>query len=244
LANCRIIQRTLFNLFMKENAPPDFSKLRKEAEKHLAKNPLKENSNLKEGDLMKLEHELHVHKIELEMQNEELIRTKNQAIRDIEKHVDLFDFIPSGIITISDKGMILNINYMAAKLLDNDRRKLKNTPFIDYIHPKSRLIYNQSFSNGIPSVLKKPIELFLLSKIGTPTCVVIDTIPNENTNHFSFTLFDITDYKRQEEALSIKLNDLKEINNHFLCRELKLMEIKEEVNNLLKKVGCDGQYLI
>ena len=229
---------------MKNNTLPDFSKLRKDAEGLLAKDTLRSNSNLHEGDLMKLKHELQVHQIELEMQNEELIRTKTQAISDIEKYIDLYDFIPSGIITISDKGIILNLNFRAAKLLNNDRRILKNTPFINHIHPKSLLTYNQLFNNAFTSEIKKPIELFLLSKTGAPTCVLIDTIAYEKMNQFSITLFDITDYKRQEEATRIKLEDLKDINNYFLCRELKLMEIKEEVNNLLKKAGCDDQYLI
>jgi len=229
---------------MQKSTPPDFSKLRKKAERHLEKNTLKVNSNLPEGDLMKLKHELQVHQIELEMQNEELIRTKNQAISDIEKHVDAYDFIPSGIITISDKGIILNLNYRAAKLLNNDRHTLKNTPFINYIHPKSLLLYTQLFNNGLISDFKRPTELFLLSKTETPICVLIDTIAYESINQFSITLFDITDFKRQEEATRIKLDDLKEINNYFLFRELKLMEIKEEVNILLRKTGYDENYLI
>ena len=229
---------------MNENTPSDFSKLRKEAEGHLAKNPLKGNSDIPQGDLLKLEHELQVHKIELEMQNEELIRTKNQAISDIEKHIDLYDFVPVGIITISDKGIILNLNYLAAKLLNNDRSKLKNTPFINYIDYRSILLYKQFFNNAFNADLKKPTELFLLSKTGTPTCVVIDSISYENSNQFSITLFDISDYKRKEELTRIQLEDLKEINKYFLYRELKLIDIKDEVNTLLVKAGCDKQYLI
>ena len=229
---------------MQKDIPHDFSTLRKEAEEHLAKDTISRNSTLPEGDLMKLKHELQVHQIELEMQNEELIRTKNQAISDIEKHIDLYDFVPTGIITISDKGMILNLNYHAAKLLNKDRHALKNTPFINYIDYRSILLYKQFFNNAFNADLKKPTELFLLSKTGTPTCVVIDSISYENSNQFSITLFDISDYKRKEELTRIQLEDLKEINKYFLYRELKLIDIKDEVNTLLVKAGCDKQYLI
>ena len=229
---------------MQKDIPHDFSTLRKEAEEHLAKNKVRKNSTIPDGELLKLKHELQVHQIELEMQNEELIRTKNLAISEIEKNIDLYDFVPTGIITISDKGTILNLNHLAAKLLNNDRSNLLKTPFINYIHPKSILFYNQSFENSFKFNYKKTAELFLLSKTETPICVHIETIVNEDINQFSIALFDITDYKHQDELIRIKLEDLKEINNYFLCRELKLMDVKEEVNALLTIAGCEEQYLI
>ena len=51
-------------------------------------------------------------------------------------------------------------------------------------------------------------------------------------------------YNQKEVQAESKLKDLKEINNYFLFRELKLMDIKEEVNALLIKAGCEEQYLI
>jgi hypothetical protein len=57
-------------------------------------------------------------------------------------------------------------------------------------------------------------------------------------------MIDRTDYNHQEMQTAKKLKDLKEINNYFLFRELKLMDIKEEVNALLIKAGCEKQYLI
>lgn len=229
---------------MEENTPTDFLELRQKAEDHLAKQPVSKTPKLSEGDLMKLLHELQVHQIELEMQNEELIQAKEQALSDMGKYTDLYDFVPSGLLTISDTGIIINLNYNAAKLLGNNRINLKNTPFIQYVHPDGITLYNQLFKNAFKSDSKKPTELLLISKTETPTCVHVDTIASEIKNQLWITLVDITDLKRKEEKARIKLNDLKEINNHFLCRELKLMEIKEEVNNLLLKLGCEEQYLI
>jgi len=241
---CRIIHLTIDTFIMKENTPADFFELRQKAEEYLANHPLSPVSNLTEVQLLKLTHELHVHQIELEMQNEELIQAKKQAISDMENFVNLYDFVPSGIITLSDKGIILNLNRLAAKLLCNDRRSLKNTPFIHYIHPKGIMLYNQLFNTVFVPDSKKVSELFLLSNTGTPTCVHIDTIACKKNKQFSITMYDITDYKRQEEEAKIKLNDLKEINNYFHYRELKLMDIKDEVNALLIIAGCEEQYLI
>jgi len=193
-----------------------------------------------------MSHELEVCQIELEMQNEEFTRENERTTIELEKYINLYDFGSSGFLTISSDGIIVDLNFVAAKLLCKDRRSLKNTPLRLYIHPRGLTIYNQLLNdnNAFKSDSKKAIELFLLSMTDIPTCVLIDTIASENNKHFSITMVDRTDYNRLEEQAKFKLNDLKEINNYFLCRELKLMEIKDEVNNLLIIAGCEEQYLI
>jgi hypothetical protein len=49
---------------------------------------------------LKLIHELEVHQIELEMQNEELLLAKEQA----EQAIKLYDYAPSGYFTLSQDG--------------------------------------------------------------------------------------------------------------------------------------------
>lgn len=216
--------------------------LRQKAEEELEKR--KPEQFVGEADILKLLHELQVHQIELEMQNEELIQAREQVISDLEKYIDWYDFGTSGFLTISHDGIILDLNYVAAKLLGNDRRHLKNTPFLFYIHPKGLIAYNQLLDSAFKSDSKKSTELFLLSKTETPACVMFDVVASENHNQFSITMVDRTEYNRMEEETRHKLNDLKEINDYFLGRELKLMDIKEEVNAMLMKVGCEEQYLI
>jgi hypothetical protein len=58
-------------------------------------------SHLSEIEALKLIHELQVHQIELELQNEELIEAKQIAESATEKYADLFDFAPSGYFTLS-----------------------------------------------------------------------------------------------------------------------------------------------
>ena len=59
-----------------------------------------------EPDMLKLIHELEVHQIELEMQNEELLIAKEKAELAEEKYTELYDFAPSGYIALSQKGEI------------------------------------------------------------------------------------------------------------------------------------------
>ena len=65
---------------------------------------------LSEADARQLVHELQVHQIELEMQNEELRRTQMELADAKASYVDLYDFAPVGYCTVSEKGVILKAN--------------------------------------------------------------------------------------------------------------------------------------
>src|SRR5947207_15516802 len=62
-------------------------------------------------------HELRMHQVELEMQNEELRRTQLELDAARERYFDLYDLAPVGYFTVSESGLILEANLTAAKLL-------------------------------------------------------------------------------------------------------------------------------
>jgi len=76
---------------------------RRQAEESLAGQPADEPelSSLSREDLRRLVHELRVHQIELEMQNEELRRTQQELGAARDKYADLYDFAPSGYFTLN-----------------------------------------------------------------------------------------------------------------------------------------------
>ncbi len=82
------------------------SSLRKRATEFLDKNP-KAIKEITSGDVKKLVEDLHVHQIELEIQNEELRRNQLELEVSRDMHSDLYDFSPVGYVTISEKGSIL-----------------------------------------------------------------------------------------------------------------------------------------
>jgi PAS domain S-box-containing protein len=73
-------------------------------------------------------HELQVHQIELEMQNEELRRAQAEANELREKYQDLYDFAPVGYVTLDERGVILAANLADASLLGVVRRALLKRP--------------------------------------------------------------------------------------------------------------------
>lgn len=80
-----------------------------------------------------LAHELLVHKVELEMQIEELRRAHVAMEESRDRYVDLHDFAPVGFITVSRGGLISEINLTGAAMLGIERKKLLNDRFSKFI---------------------------------------------------------------------------------------------------------------
>jgi two-component system cell cycle sensor histidine kinase/response regulator CckA len=78
-------------------------------------------------------HELKVHQIELEMQNEELRRTQLELEHVKARYFDIYDLAPEGYLIVSEKGLIVESNLTAAKMLGQPRIKLINQRLTHYI---------------------------------------------------------------------------------------------------------------
>jgi PAS domain S-box-containing protein len=83
-------------------------------------------------------HELRVHQIELEMQNEELRRSQAALEESSLRYFDLYDNAPVGYCTVSSTGLILNANTTAASLLGQARGALKLQQMVRFIAEEDR----------------------------------------------------------------------------------------------------------
>lgn len=90
------------------------------------------------ADLHRLLHELQVHQIELEIQNEELIRTRDAAEEALERATELYDFAPVGYLTLDREGLIRDANFAAASLLGRERLTLAGVRLATLVTPAAR----------------------------------------------------------------------------------------------------------
>jgi PAS domain-containing protein len=112
-----------------------FRDLRKRAEKALQERSPDnlESAELSKEEMHSLIHELQVHQIELEMQNDELRRFQDKIEESRKKYSHLYDFAPVGYFTVKDKGMIAQANLTGAALLGIDRQSLIGKPLTRFI---------------------------------------------------------------------------------------------------------------
>jgi PAS domain S-box-containing protein len=130
--------------------------------------------NVTEGLL----HELLVHKIELETQNEELRRIHVEMEEARDRFVDFYEFSPVSYITINRGGMISAINLTGAALFGADRAKLINHRFATFIAHADRDHWHRQFMTMMRDDHFEPqkIRLKMMRSDGSQFCGHLDCL--------------------------------------------------------------------
>jgi len=118
----------------KDNSPPKSAdEHRLHAEDHTSTKTAERHPARTDTDAPRLLQELQVHQVELEMQNEELRRIREELELSRNKYTELYDFAPVGYFTLDKSGLIRETNLAAAQMLGIERSQLTNRPFIGFI---------------------------------------------------------------------------------------------------------------
>jgi PAS domain S-box-containing protein len=168
--------------------------------RHIAETRLKNKAKgtillLSEADKLKLIHELEVHQIELEMQNEELILARLAAQNACDKYTELYDFAPFGYFTVSREGEIVELNLSGSKMLGKDRDRLKNRMFTLFISKDSVPVFNNYLQKVFTSAIQERCELTLSGNENSPLYVQLNGFIPENAEYCWISMVDITEKK-------------------------------------------------
>jgi two-component system sensor kinase FixL len=234
----------------KDNPVPDPA-LRSRAEEKFAALPKrKTNTGL---DAKKLMHELQVHQIELEMQNDELQHAIARGEEMRSRYADLYDFSPAGHVTLDDKGIVIEANQTFALLLGYDKDFLLQKPFLSFVYPETKGAFSAYFRTCISSEHCPAIETIISRKDNTFFHAQIETMgfagSDRRARQFLLAIFDICERKKIEEQKQLDAEDLKtsrqdlvRFNRAAVGRELRMIELKKEVNELCRKQGEPDRY--
>jgi PAS domain S-box-containing protein len=175
-------------------------KLRVKAEEQLAKRERRIQS-LERADLAMLAHELDVHQVELEMQNEELRLARTAAEEARDRYLDLYDFAPMGYFTVDEHSRIIEANLTASELLKiKTKHQLLNTHFTKYITPEESNKYHFHHRKVLESDEKQTLELKMQKADGTLFDVQLISV-KAGVGMVRTAVIDITERKKLEEAL-------------------------------------------
>lgn len=177
----------------------------------LATQTLSDGVDLSPQALRTLVHDLRVHQIELEMQNDELRQTQQELDAARARYFDLYDLAPVGYCTVSEQGLILEANFTAATMLDLVRSDLVNKPVSRFIVTSDQDTYYRCrktlFETGSP----QDCELQMRRFDGTLCWVHMKITAAEDLQGARvqrMVLDDIDKRKRLDEALLIKNQEL------------------------------------
>lgn len=149
-------------------------------------------------------HDLQVHQVELELQNEELRRTQIALDAERARYFDLYDLAPVGYCTLSEQGMILEANLTAATLLGVARSELIARPFSRFILDVCQDTYYLHRKRLFDSGLTQSCELRMVAHDGTGFWAHLEASIAQNADGAALhrvVLTDISDRIRLDQAL-------------------------------------------
>ncbi len=156
---------------------------------------------------VQLLHDLQVHQIELELQNEELRNTQLQLDAERARYFDLYDLAPIGYCTLSEKGLLLEANLTAATLLGVARSALIGKAFSRFILREDQDIYYLHRKNLFDSGAKQSCELRMRSDAGESFWAQLEASIARNAEGevlHRLMLTDISERKALDQALQEK----------------------------------------
>jgi PAS domain S-box-containing protein len=212
----------------------EMTELRRKAEAQLKKKivRLREQSS---GDPERVLAELHVHQIELEMQNEELRRTQYELEASRHKYTDLYEFAPIGYFTFDTYGHVVEANLTGCQMLGVERGAIINKPFRSFVARESQNQFHLHRRAALTPGLKQTCEIALVRKDGEKFEARLDSVPVQNDDEHVIgsrvAVIDITKQKQAQTALlrAKKLSDA-------INRINKLVHTTLDSNQIMEKL--------
>ncbi|MBF0471506.1 MAG: EAL domain-containing protein [Gammaproteobacteria bacterium] len=177
--------------------------LRQRAERMLE--PMDGQAELGMEEVKQLLHDLRVHQIELEMQNEELRATQGQLQQYNDKYSTLYDFAPVGYCTLDANSIILECNYTLTQLLAVNRERLLRYPFGNFVKDSQLPVLKHLLGQEDREVEQ---QLTLKTKEGEEIFTLLRfhrlSVPGQSDAHWLVAVSDVTRLHQLTVELAVK----------------------------------------
>jgi PAS domain S-box-containing protein len=234
-----------------ESTSAEAAELRRRAEARLESETAGENPPRTEADTRRLLHELQVHQIELEMQNTELRQARDELEAALEKYTSLYEFAPVGYFTLDREGAVRAVNLSGSSLLGVERALLIGRRFGQFVGADDRSAFSTFFNKVFAGRDKDSCEVTLTTAGNFRLFAHIEAVAFETAQECRVTVIDITTRKEAEEKIQVQLEKLRVLNEELtrfdyvsVGRELRMIELKKEINELCALTGRPARYAL
>jgi len=156
-------------------------------------------------EVREIVHDLTVHQIELEMQNEELRQSRAELAASHERYFDLFDLAPVGYFTLTEDGQILEANLTGGELLGVPRGGLLDRPFTEFIHSDDQDSYYHHRRAVINAGTPATCELQMVRADGSRFHAILESAPSPPVDNRATLRTVVNDVTEQTRAAAERL---------------------------------------
>jgi two-component system sensor histidine kinase UhpB len=172
-----------------------------------------------------LKHELHVHQIELESQNEELRRAQLELATAHDRFVDLYEFAPVGYFTLDVEGRISEANLTGSALFGSQRKALLGRRFERFVAAADSERWRIYLDKALHLGVNGHIELMMRPAAGQLQHAQLDCLrvtDGAGAVALRLTLIDVTQRKRAEmdRRIAATVVEASEAERRRVAREL------------------------
>jgi len=166
------------------------------------------------AEAQKMIHELQVHQVELEMQNEELSHARTELEVTRRHYFDLYHLAPVGYCILSREGLVLEANLTAVNMLDLALSTLVKKPITQFIFKEDQDVYYLHLKQLYQMNRSTACELRMVKKDGTLFWVQLTSTPPDAVQGVGsepvcrVVLSDITERRQVQEENSKLLAQL------------------------------------
>ncbi len=188
-------------------------------------------------------HDLQIHQIELEMQNDELRRVQGELEKTRDKYSHLYDFSPVGYVTLTEKGIIDESNLPLSSMLDVERATLIGKPFTRFVFSEDQDVFYKLRHRLLETEESQSCELRLEKKDGHAffanlECMVVKN-RDDDSRVIRGAVSDITERHLIAESLQEANDDLEQRVEE---RTVELLTAFSEIKKLKNQLEAENIY--
>ncbi|MEI6193858.1 MAG: PAS domain S-box protein, partial [Verrucomicrobiota bacterium] len=156
---------------------------------------------LNAADARRLLHELEVQKIELEMQNAELLAASVELEAALDRYTDLFDVAPVGFLDLTSDGTISLANSAGADLLGEPRGRLIGQRFQRFLREQNQSAFRYFLQQTLTFGPPHGCEVTLVRKDGSQRILQITGTRTRTGLNCRLVMLEVTKHRQAQSDL-------------------------------------------
>jgi two-component system CheB/CheR fusion protein len=160
-----------------------------------------------------MKHELEVHQLELEIQNEELVAARIETEASLERYLSVFDFAPLGYAVLDRGGVVREVNHSGARLLELERSRAVGRSFEAFVSISDRPAFRVLVGRALATGAKETCELQLQRSPSDRIQVLAAAMALARPEPMILLAFeDITERRLREQRLAETESALRDVD--------------------------------